>query len=218
MLHIDKVRTSGLRPSCNGNVERINRTLGAMLTIFCEKKQKEWDTYIPQLLMAYRSSVHASTGKTPNKMVYGKEIMLPLQAVIPTPKEETEQIEVNEFVESLKERLQTAHETARKNLKKSNIYQKRHYDLKAKKRSLQAGQAVWVYEPTRKIGVCQKLTSKWKGPFIITKKLDDMNYVVKKYPKKPGKVFHIDRLLVYHGHNLPKWAKQASLSATSDNN
>lgn len=168
MLGIDKVRTSGLRPSSNGNVERINRTIGIMLTIFCEKKQKLWDTFVPQILMAYRSSIHSSTGKTPNKMVFGKEVTLPLQAVIPTLCRETDIQEVNEYVEILQKRFQSAHEEARKSLKKSNSYQKRHYDLRAKKRSLYDGQAVWVYEPTRKVGVCHKLTSKWKGPYIVT--------------------------------------------------
>ncbi|VDI08256.1 Hypothetical predicted protein [Mytilus galloprovincialis] len=118
MLGIDKVRTSGLRPSSNGNVERINRTIGTMLTIFCEKKQKLWDTFVPQILMAYRSSIHSSTGKTPNKMVFGKEVTLPLQAVIPTPCRETDIQEVNEYVEILQKRFQSAHEEARKSLKK----------------------------------------------------------------------------------------------------
>ena len=185
------------------------------MTIFCEKRQRQWDNFIPQLLMAYRSSIHSSTGQTPNKMLFGREVTLPFQAVIATPKLNKENQDGNLYVENLKKRLLTAHEEARKNLKTSNVYQKRQYDLKAKKRSLESGQAVWVYEPTRKVGVCHKLTSKWKGPFIIIKRLDDTNYVVKKCPKKPGKVFHIDRLLPYKGNNLPKWAKQASCSVTS---
>ncbi|CAC5373349.1 unnamed protein product [Mytilus coruscus] len=127
-----------------------------------------------------------------------KEVTLPLQAVIPTPCRETDLQDVDEFVETFRKRFQIAHEKARKSLKKSNTYQKRH--LRAMKRSLHDGQAVWVYEPTRKVGICHKLTSKWKGPYIVTKKIDYVNNIVKKYPKKPDKVFHIDRLIEYKGN------------------
>ncbi|VDI33836.1 Hypothetical predicted protein [Mytilus galloprovincialis] len=154
-----------------------------------------------------RSVSYENYSENKLEMVFGKEVTLPLQAVIPTPCRETDIQEVNEYVEILQKRFQSAHEEARKSLKKSNSYQKRHYDLRAKKRSLHDGQAVWVYEPTRKVGVCHKLTSKWKGPYIVTKKIDDVNYIVKKYPKKPGKVFHIDRLIEYKGNNIPKWFK-----------
>lgn len=50
-----------MRPQSNGNVERFNRTLAAMLTVYCEKEQNRWDEFLPQVLMAYRSSKHSST-------------------------------------------------------------------------------------------------------------------------------------------------------------
>jgi hypothetical protein len=52
-------------PQSNGHVESFNRTPLCMLTCYCENDQKYWDDILPQILMAYRSSVHASTGQTP---------------------------------------------------------------------------------------------------------------------------------------------------------
>ena len=75
-LQIEKVKTSVMRPQANGVTERFNRTLATMLTMYCTQDQKDWDLYLPQVMMAYRSSVHSSTGQSPNKMVYGREIML----------------------------------------------------------------------------------------------------------------------------------------------
>jgi hypothetical protein len=69
-----------------------------------------------------------------------------------------------------------SHILARKHLKQNSEYQKRHYDLKAVKRTLQVGQPVWLYDASKKVGVCHKLTSKWKGPYVITRKLDDITY------------------------------------------
>ncbi|KAH3819711.1 hypothetical protein DPMN_121454 [Dreissena polymorpha] len=53
-----------------------------MLSMYCYSNQHDWDRYLQQVMMAYRSSVHASTGQTPNKMVFGHENILPLQALV----------------------------------------------------------------------------------------------------------------------------------------
>ena len=71
-----------------------------------------------------------------------------------------------------------ANTLARKRLKQNSDYQKRHYDLKAVKREFRIGQAVWLYDASKKVGVCHKLTSKWKGSYVITKKIDDVTYLV----------------------------------------
>jgi hypothetical protein len=206
-LQIDKTRTTSQHPQSNGHVERFNRTLLCMLTFYCENDQKHWDDILPQVLMAYRSSVHASTGQTPNMMMLGRNITLPMEAVIPRPMEtcESDTPGIDDYVINLQERMSKSHILARKHLKQNSEYQKRHYDLKAVKRTLQVGQPVWLYDASKKVGVCHKLTSKWTGPYVITRKLDDITYLVKNSRKQPGKVYHIDRLLPYRGRNPPTW-------------
>ena len=209
LLHIDKTRTTAMRPQSNGNIERFHRTLTSMLKMYCEENQKLWDTYLPQVLMAYRSSVHSSTHQTPNKMTLGREITMPLQAIIRQPHEDDDQrIEVTEYIKELKESLVKTHELARKSLKRSVSYQKRHYDLRAKKRALPIGQPVWIYEPLRKVGVCTKLTSPWKGPFVITRRIDDVHYLVKRNKHQNPRVYHVDRLMEYRGGRVPDWMKR----------
>jgi len=206
LLGIDKTRTTSYRPQSNGAVERYNRTLTTMLTIYCEKQQNKWDQCLQQVMMAYRSSVHKSTSKTPNSMVFGREVTMPLQAVISIPVDSDQPVsDADQYICNLKKKLQENHEIARKSLKQSSNYQKRHYDLKAKKRSFKAGQPVWIYEPSRKVGVCTKLTSQWKGPFVVEKKIDDVTYRVKKSIRQPSRVYHIDKLALYSGRNIPSW-------------
>ncbi|CAG2228493.1 unnamed protein product [Mytilus edulis] len=65
------------------------------------------------------------------------------------------------------------------------------------------GQLVWLNDPTRKIGVCSKLSAKWKGPYIITKCMDDTTYIVKKTAKQMAKAYHVNRLMSYEGQKLP---------------
>ena len=55
-------------------------------------------------MMAYRSSVHSSTGQTPNKMVYGREIILPMATVMGQPEGENPGT-VSDYVANLQEKL-----------------------------------------------------------------------------------------------------------------
>ncbi|CAG2220993.1 Retrovirus-related Pol polyprotein from transposon 17.6,Retrovirus-related Pol polyprotein from transposon 297 [Mytilus edulis] len=162
-----------------------------------------------RVMMAYRSSVHASTSKTPNSMLFGREVTLPLQAVIPQPDTEIqENRSPDDYVAHLQNKLKENHAFARKALKKVSIYQKKRYDLNAKKRIFKRGEAVWIYDPIRKKGVCSKLTPKWKGPFIIEKRIDDVTYRVKRSLRQPSTVYHVDRLALYQGRNVPSWASR----------
>ena len=88
LLNIHKTWTTSRNPRSDGMVERFNRTLATMLTMYCESKQNAWDQHLPYVMLAYRSSVHDSTGFSPNMMMLGREVELPLQAVVGSPQGE----------------------------------------------------------------------------------------------------------------------------------
>jgi hypothetical protein len=180
--------------------------------MYCNKNQRNWDEFLQQVMMAYRSSIHASTGQTPNKMTLGRDVVLPLQALIGLPPQSNEQMDQQSYasyVQSLHEELEKIHLIARKALHTKSQYQKRHYDLRAKKRVLSVGDGVWVHDSTKRLGVCTKLASQWHGPYLVTKQIDDLVYLVKRSLKAPAKAIHIDRLVRYRGSNLPAWFHKA---------
>jgi hypothetical protein len=207
LLQIDKTRTTSMRPQANGCVEKFNRTLQSMLTMYCQHDQHKWDEYLPQVMMAYRASEHSSTGQTPNMMVLGRQVILPLQAVVgrPTDDDDDSTSEDEGYIPTLQRKLSRVHKLCRSKLKKSAVYQKRHYDLRAKKRKLSVGQAFWLHHPGRRPGVCSKFVAPWKRPYVVTKRLDDITYLVKRSAKQMAKAYHIDRLLAYQGRNPPTW-------------
>ena len=81
-LEIEKTRTTPYRPQSDGLVERFNKTLQQMLSIFVNDNRSDWDDYIPFLLMAYRSSQQQSTQCTPNLLMLGREVRLPLAVIV----------------------------------------------------------------------------------------------------------------------------------------
>ena len=110
--------------------------------------------------MAYLASVNSSTGKTPNLMTLGGEVVLPMQAVIGKPQLNDDTgygIDTDDYLSQLQTTFVNVHDVAIANLRKAANYQKPYYDThsrKAQMRYLEAGQLVWLYEPSRKVGVC----------------------------------------------------------------
>ena len=206
LLKIDKIRTSPLHPQSNGVVERFNRTLGNMLAMFCENQQRSWDEHLPKVMMAYRSAINSTTNYTPNQIVLGRNIVLPLQAFTVHPSKEG--VSIDQYVANLQQLITQIHEDVRINLKKAANYRKKQYDVHAVKKQFVEGQLIWLYDPIRKLGVCQKFVSKWKGPFLVTKRIDDLNYFIKKSAKQLPKIVHVDRLMPYKGNQVPKWIIQ----------
>ena len=57
----------------------------SLIHIFVDENQTDWDQRIPLFLMAYRSSVHDTTGMIPAKLVFGREIRLPEDLTFGSP-------------------------------------------------------------------------------------------------------------------------------------
>lgn len=81
ILDIVKTRTTVMRPQSDGMVERFMRTIENMLSSFVSVHQKDWDQYV-SLMMAYRSLKHETTGVTPCKMMFGREINFPVDLTL----------------------------------------------------------------------------------------------------------------------------------------
>ena len=76
-------RTTPYHPASDGLVERFNRTLLMMLAMFAVEHQDYWDDLLPAVMMAYRSSVHESTGFSPYWLMFGEECTLPMDVELP---------------------------------------------------------------------------------------------------------------------------------------
>ena len=84
-LGVEKTRTAPYRPQSDGLVERFNRTLKQMLSLFAHENPQDWDDHIPYLLMAYRATEHASTKCSPNLLMLGREITCPIDLIAGLP-------------------------------------------------------------------------------------------------------------------------------------
>ena len=81
-LGIKRTQTSAYHPEGNGQVERFNRTLEAMLSKVVEEHQKDWDCHLQKVLFAFRTAVHESTGYTPLFVMSGRSPNLPIDVLL----------------------------------------------------------------------------------------------------------------------------------------
>ena len=69
---IDRRISSAYRPQANGQVERVNQSLLAILRKCTTDAPRLWPEWLNFALLAIRTSVHAATGFTPFEIMFGR--------------------------------------------------------------------------------------------------------------------------------------------------
>ena len=204
ILGIEKTRTTPYNPKSDGMVERFNRTLVNIVSILMDQENnQDWDEELPYATAAYRSTPQESTGETPNMLMLGREVSLPIDLTTEEPllEEETEGLD---YAQEMRRRMQRSHDRVRKHLMRSARRQKRYYDKGTCKESKGKGKGkfAWLYNPIKKKGVSPKPMCRWEGPYLILDKLSDVTYRVQRKQGGKMKVVHCDRLKPYEGEPL----------------
>ena len=115
-LDIEKTRTTPYHPQSDGLVERFNHTLVDMLSKVVNNYHRNWDESLPLVMLAYRSSIHESTGESPVRMLCGRDIQLPIDLMlVKPPVEVSDPVSGVAYVDDLKDKLCEIHEVAREN-------------------------------------------------------------------------------------------------------
>lgn len=93
------------------------------------------------------------------------------------------------------DRMEAARDVVKKNLEVAQKKQKLWYDQRAQETHLEVGDEVLVLLPTR----TEKLLTKWKGPFKITRRVGKVNYQVEiPGPNPRQKLFHVNMIKKWH--------------------
>ena len=195
LLNVKKTRTSPYHPQSDGFVERFNRTLEHMLSMYVNDNQNDWDDHLQHVMLAYRSSVQETTGYTPHFLMTGREVSLPVDLMfghIPEPARP-----VPEHVAHVRKSLQAAYELVQQTTQVHQRRQKDCYDRRVHGSAYTEGDRVWLHIPWTKRGRSRKLHRPWQGPYRITKKLSDVTYRIQSLKGRKRHVVHFNRLKPY---------------------
>ena len=190
LLGIQSIRTSVYHPQTDRLVERFNRTL------------KSW---LVPVLFAVREVPQASTGFSPFELLFGWKPRGALD-LIKENWEEGPSPSKNEiqYVMDLRAKLHTLGQLSCENLLEAQERQQRLYNRGTKLRQFSPGDKVLVLLPTSNT----KLLAKWQGPFVVTRRVGDVDYEVQRADREGAKQ-------IYHLNLLKAWKEVVAVSLVS---
>ncbi|KRX51354.1 RNA-directed DNA polymerase -like protein [Trichinella sp. T9] len=154
---------------------------------------EDWDVYLDRVLLAYRTSALCTTGATPSRVLFGRELRLPVDLMYGVPTD-AQLRSAGEYVQHLRRDLERVYEVVGKKAGGEQRRQKAWKDRKAYGPVYEPSDQVWMQLPTK-----TKLGAYWDGPYQVQRKLDWNTYRVEKVGGgKERLVVHFDRLKPYH--------------------
>ena len=193
-----KTRTVAYHPQSDGQVERWNATFTQIVNTICEEKD-EWDEYLAFARMAYNSTVHTTTGESPNMIVMGRQIRLPLD-VMTDIDPQYDQLAHSEYVRALEEDMRECFIRVRDRMRRAAACQKSYYDRRKNETAYQSEDLVMlktmVFQPHMK-----KLEDRYTGPWAVIEALSGNCYRIQKNEFSKPEVVHHDRLKPYRARD-----------------
>ena len=203
-----KTRTTPYHPESDGMVERFNRTLPMMLVMFAGENRDDWDDLLPAVMMAYRSSVHESTGFSSYQLMFGEECTLPKDVGIPRQDPDLPDPITSAYAVWVRDALVVAYDQVRRHSGQAVRRQKRLYDWRAFRRLFAVGDwTLRYYSPANKC----KLDSDWVGPYLVVS-LAGWAVGIQLHPISPIILVHCQDLKkIPHPSGLVSWIDAARL-------
>ncbi len=201
LFRVKRIYTTPYHPQTNAACERMNQTIGQALRTLGNTKQTNWPDILPGIMMAYRKTLHNSTGFSPFYMLFGREMRAPIDIGL-APREDAPK-SIREYIQCVINNIKTAHEVAKINIEQTQQQYKGHYDHKTKTPTYKEGQKVLKNSYKVEKGKSRKLTVKWVGPFFITKVCPNHTYMLTdcKTHKPLRTRIHANRLKPYNDPN-----------------
>ena len=124
---IEKSRTTPYHPEGNGQCERFNRTLHDLLRTLPQEKKRKWPQHLPQVLYAYNTTEHQSTGYSPYELMFGQKAQLPVDFLLGGAPEEPMSRSAEDWVDEHQKHLSSVYLQVKDQLQQAAERRNRHH-------------------------------------------------------------------------------------------
>lgn len=199
--------STAFHPETDGQTERQNRTLEEYLRSYINITQDDWDECLTGAEIAYNNSIHLSTQHTPYYLNFGQH---PRFGVI----FDTASIGAtnNSDVKQMLDTMQHHIEHAKQCLEEAQQRQQHYANQHRREIVFEIGDSVMLSTANLKnLDKVPKLSSKFIGPFRITKKISDVVYQL-ELPSDMNihPTFHVSKLKKYNKNDASMFPTRAS--------
>ena len=147
LYNITKSHTTAYHPQGNAQCEIFNSTMHGLLRSLSPEQNRQWPELLPELVQAYNSTPHASTGLSPHLLLFGEEPQLPVDALLGNTKSSSTAGYVD-WVRTHRNWLREAHELADKQQRIAAAKRKAIHDVKVTESKLAIGDCVYIRDRT----------------------------------------------------------------------
>eukprot|EP00253_Pinus_taeda_P026141 PITA_26141 len=79
-------KSTPYHPQANGQVESTNKVIESIITKTVHLHRRDWAERLPEALWTYRTTWRNTTRNSPYELVYGKEVLIPIEFQVKTIK------------------------------------------------------------------------------------------------------------------------------------
>lgn len=181
--------------------ERVNRDIVTMLRAYITANHREWDTHIPKIGFALRTSHHETTAHSPAFLNFGRELATAgagfgvLQDGAAVPSQE----ECRQHVEHLQQ-LQDIYTDVAERLKIAHNQNAQRYNLRRRPVTYKVGDTVLKKNFPQSDATnhfSAKLAPRYVGPYIVAEKISPSVYSLKDLDGKNIGNWHVQDIKLY---------------------
>ena len=198
LCQIKTCNSTFYHPEGNGLVERMNKTLKQILTMYVNASHSNWDVHLQAAVSAYNTSLHKSIGCSPYEVVFGRKAINLADVILSRPVNVVEK-PVVQYLVDLKQRVKVIHENVDFKKCAAQACQKEYYDrfIKASV-CFKPGDLVRLVNERSVVGQSKSFKERAVGPFKVVKQFNDVNYTIISLDTNKVQNVHYNRLRPYH--------------------
>ncbi|KAL5253942.1 hypothetical protein ACHWQZ_G013641 [Mnemiopsis leidyi] len=201
LFGVVKNRTTSYHAMGNGDCERANKDLAIILKKLVENKPSSWPTMLNAVSFAINSSINVSTGFTPFRLQYGREVRTPSDLIFDTTS--TEEFKSAAHLDKTQfYNIREVFDLVRTHLGKSQALQKSTYDRKKGfHTTYKEGDIVLVWKPlSPALKIFRKFANCYSGPWKIVKVISQWTYLVEHVKTRKQDVVHYNTMKMIPGN------------------